>query len=311
MNVDVAAHQLAGTRHGVVTRAELLALGMSPHQIQRRRSAGGLVPVQPAVFAVAGWPASFDQRIWAAVLAAGPGAVASHQSAARLWGLRGAASDRVEVAVPGTALPRLRAARVHRSALLESPDKRVHRGISLTRPERTLVDCAAVVPGSLAGGMVESAVHMGLTTIDRAWTYLSRYGGPGVAGSRALRGILLERQLGGGPTESALEDLALGVLRRHGLPPPVRQHWIVDPGGPRVRVDLAYPALRCAVEVDSARWHSDSVRYRADRAKWNLLTRLGWALVILTEFDLRERPPLAALDVATVIRRRAGSVRVA
>jgi len=90
-----------------------------------------------------------------------------------------------------------------------------------------------------------------------------------------LRSILLERQPSGGPTESALEDLALRVLRRHGLP------------------------------------HSDSVRYRADRAKWNLLTRLGWALVILTEFDLRERPRLAALDVASVVRRLAGSLRVA
>ena len=67
------------------------------------------------------------------------------------------------------------------------------------------------------------------------------------------------------------------------------------PGGPPIRVDIAYPPpIRLALEVDSALWHSDSESYRRDRAKWNLLVALGWTLLILTDFDLHERPDLVA-----------------
>lgn len=61
-----------------------------------------------------------------------------------------------------------------------------------------------------------------------------------------------------------------------------------------------------ALEVDSAVWHSDSVSYRRDRERWNLLTRLGRVLVIATEFDLRERSAQVAADVLAALfpRRR-------
>jgi len=301
--LDVAIQVLAAKRYGVVTREELLRLGSSVDQIKRRLEAGLLVRLQPGVYAVPGATACFEQRVLAACLSAGEGAAASHRSAARLWGLRGAATQRIEITVPSASRPRLHVGAVHRSRILAPVDVRMRDGIPVTRPERTLIDVAAVVPRNVAAGMLEGAVHLGLTTTEHIWRYLSRYGGPGCRGAGVIRSVLGERGPAARPTESGLEDLALRVLMRSGAPPPVRQHVIVVRGRPGIRVDIAYPPERLALEVDSAMWHCDSESYRRDRAKWNLLTALGWTLFILTDFDLHERPEVVALDVLGALDR--------
>ena len=50
---------------------------------------------------MAGAPATWHQRLMAACLVGGPGAVASHRSAGALWGLDGLAPGPIEVTVPG------------------------------------------------------------------------------------------------------------------------------------------------------------------------------------------------------------------
>ncbi|HEX7277467.1 MAG TPA: type IV toxin-antitoxin system AbiEi family antitoxin domain-containing protein [Acidimicrobiales bacterium] len=297
MELDAAIQRLAAKRHGIITRHELMLLGLTTDQIKRRIRLGLLIRLHAGVYAVAGAPQTFERRVVAACLAAGDGAAVSHRSAARVWGLRGAATERVELTVPRARRPDLVGAAVHRSLVLAPVDLRVHQGITVTRPERTLVDVAGVVPADAATSMFESAVHLGLTTPEHVWRYLSRYGGPGCRGAGRIRSILEARGPAVAPTESALEDLALRVLFRGGAPAPVRQYVIRVPGRPEIRVDLAYPPIRLALEVDSARWHSDSESYRRDRAKWNLLVALGWTLLILTDFDLDERPDGVVADV--------------
>jgi len=296
--LDASIQRLAAKRCGLVTREELLRVGLSGDQIKRRLRAGLLLRMQPGVYAVPGAPSTFEQRVTAACLAGGPGAAVSHRSAARVWGLRGANTQRTEITAPGTSQPRLVGAVVHRSLVLAPVDVRVHQGITVTRPERTLVDVAGVVPIDVATSMLESAVHLGLTTPEHIWRYLSRYGGPGCRGAGRVRSILEARGPTARPTESGLEDLALRVLFRYGARPPVRQYVIHVPGRPPIRLDMAYaPPVKLALEVDSALWHSDSESYRRDRAKWNLLVALGWTLLILTDFDLHERPEQLVGDV--------------
>ena len=213
MDLDTACHRAAATSYGVVTREGLLDLGMSADQVSRRLRAGVLVRLQPAVYAVASAPERFEQRVLAACLAAGPGAAASHRSAARLWGLRGATSDRLEITVPGVSRPRLAHVTVHRSRLLEPVEVRRSAGIPVTRPEGTLVDCAVGLRAEVVAGLVESTVLAGLTTVDRLWRYLSRCQVPGAG---VLRAVLEVRTPGARPTESGLEDRTLAVLRRFG-----------------------------------------------------------------------------------------------
>ena len=77
----------ASRQYGVVSRAQLLALGASKVQIQRRVSAGRLHRLHPGVYAVGHRAPRREARWLAAVLACGEGAVLSHRSAAALWGL--------------------------------------------------------------------------------------------------------------------------------------------------------------------------------------------------------------------------------
>src|SRR6185295_3317585 len=91
---------LARRQHGVVTRKQLLAGGLSGDMIQRRLAAGRLHPLWRGVYAV-GRPEVSDRGRWmAAVLACGPGARLSHGSAAALWGLL-AWDGEIDIVLPG------------------------------------------------------------------------------------------------------------------------------------------------------------------------------------------------------------------
>ena len=85
--------------------------------IERRIEGGRLHPVSAGVYAVGHRVLSQHGRWMAAVLAAGPGAVLSHRSAAALWGIRPTARARVEVTTPKRLHPSARTS----SSLRRSP----------------------------------------------------------------------------------------------------------------------------------------------------------------------------------------------
>ncbi len=81
---DVALARLAQRQHGVVTLAQLAAVGIGPSGTRNRVAAGRLHRVHRGVFAV-GHALLPGRGHWmAAVLACGPDAVLSHRSAAAL-----------------------------------------------------------------------------------------------------------------------------------------------------------------------------------------------------------------------------------
>src|SRR6185437_6672141 len=84
--IDRLIAVLAGRQHGYVTRAQLLALGLTPKSIRWRVQTGRLIPVYAGVYAVGYVRRTPVARACAAVLACGEGAALSHGSAASLWG---------------------------------------------------------------------------------------------------------------------------------------------------------------------------------------------------------------------------------
>jgi predicted transcriptional regulator of viral defense system len=86
--IDQAISRLAPRQHRLVTRAQLLALGLDDHAIGYRVRIGRLHRVYRGVYAVGCPPTTAIERAAAAVLACGPQAALSHGSALALWGLR-------------------------------------------------------------------------------------------------------------------------------------------------------------------------------------------------------------------------------
>src|SRR6201994_292858 len=96
---DRAAWRLVRAQHGVVTRADLLALGFGPRSIEHRVKSGRLHLIARGIYAV-GRPELTPHGRWmAAVLACGEGAALSHRSAAELWGIGKEARGRIDVTV--------------------------------------------------------------------------------------------------------------------------------------------------------------------------------------------------------------------
>ena len=94
---DVAA--LAGRQDGVVARAQLLAGGHTAAAIDHHVRTGRLLALHRGVYAVGHAAVGERGRMRAALLAAGPGAVLSHRTAAHLWRLTASMPPFVEVTV--------------------------------------------------------------------------------------------------------------------------------------------------------------------------------------------------------------------
>jgi predicted transcriptional regulator of viral defense system len=85
MHTDEVVMALAGRQHGIVTTAQLAAVGLGPRSIAHRVAHGRLVRLHRGVFQVGPIAASRGHEM-AAVLATG--GVLSHHTAASLWGIR-------------------------------------------------------------------------------------------------------------------------------------------------------------------------------------------------------------------------------
>lgn len=283
---------LATRQFGLFTRAQALALGLSAKEIDYGARVGRWVRVYRGVHLMAGAPASKQQSLLAAVLACGPGAVASHRGAAWVWGL----ADDVVLEVTGR-LQRAPAADVvvHRRAAGDIRPT-VRRRIPCTDPLRTVVDLAAVASRASVESAIDRGVASGLFPVRAVGAELERRAAMGRAGTRVLRACLTERLDGGGGRTSCLESPMDRLIVRQGLPVPARQYWVA---GTRYRLDYAWPAARLAVEVDGYKDHSGVDAFRQDRERQNVLVLLGWTVLRFTWADVQRYPA----RVAGLIRR--------
>src|SRR5215216_3720705 len=110
---DLRVAALAEGQHGVVSLIQLKALGFDEAAVWRRLRVGRLHRLNRGVYAVGHRALTAKSHYLAAVLACGPGALASHLTAAVIWGLLRSAT-KIEVTVPRGRKPRA-GILVHRS----------------------------------------------------------------------------------------------------------------------------------------------------------------------------------------------------
>lgn len=285
----------ARKQYGVFSRAQARRAGFSERQIDYRLSTGEWETALPGVYRIAGMPSSVRQRIMAAVLWAGDGAVASHRAAGVLWGL-----DGVRVPTPELTSERnLRNDRVvvHRSVdPVPAPDRDVRYGIPVTSAARTLIDLASVIDGEALETALEDALRRRLTSVARLEWRLEQLGRR--HGTATLLKLLSQRQ--NRPLESRLEVRFERLLRMRGLPLPERQRVVKDAHG-RHRVDFAYPEHRIVVECVSWRYHSGQKAWRADLRRRRRLAAQGWRVLEFTWSEISWEPEMVIADLGEAL----------
>ena len=97
--------------------------------------------------------------------------------------------------------------------------------------------------------------------------------------------------------------MVAGLLGGAGLPRPVFEHRVTAPDGSLIaQVDLAYPAERLAIELDSVRWHFNLESFVADPRRRNQLSVVGWTVLTFTWDDYAKRPEALCATVERALR---------
>lgn len=293
--IDIEWQRVASEQLGMVSRRQLRACGLTDSQVTERLGRGLLVPIQRGALRSLAAPTGWDQRVVAACLAAGPGAVASHRTAARLWRLRGIDHAPIEITVAGDRRARLPGVTCHRTNVLTAADVATCGRVPVTSPARTLVGLGAVAP-HLLGPAVDDAVLQRLVTYGYLWRTVVRLSASGRNGVGRLRDVIERRDPSDAPTESALEDLFERLCRRAGRRVPRRQVQIED-----MRVDYVDDDVMVVCEINGRRWHTAHVDRVRDRRRRMRLRALGYSFYEYTWVDMRYLADVVITELTSVL----------
>jgi very-short-patch-repair endonuclease len=295
--IDAVIAGIAERQHGVISRPQLIRIGLDSDSIDRRISAGRLHPIHRGVYAVGHRNLSREGRYFAAVLFAGEGAVLSHRAAADVWELRASKESEIDVTVRsdrrGDATVRIR-----RDALDPSETMTRH-GIRVTKPLRTLLDLAAVVTEQELEPAIRQAVYRRLTTTALlAEAVHERRGRRGV---KAMRKGLIHLGEAPGRTRSDLEDDFLAYLRRHRLPLP-ELNVPMRVGGRPIEADCVWREQRVIVELDGRDAHDSTPAFESDRARDTALVAARWRVIRVTSRRMRHDGQRLASELRAILR---------
>lgn len=234
----------------------------------------------------------------AATLAAGPGAVLSHWSAAALWMIRPNSRSIIDITAPHKSRSWDGIKRHHKA--LPSDEVTVKKGIPVTTVPRTTFDLAATEPVDTIVAMLREAEHRRLYDTLSLWDLIERY--PGRRGVRKTRAALERLQEEpSGRKRSKLEERFAPFLRRHRLPLPRFNDWIfLD--GKRYCVDCHWPGTGQIVELDGWEGHGTRSAFREDRARDRALRVAGYSVTRLTWNQLDDEPEAVASDLRVLLK---------
>jgi very-short-patch-repair endonuclease len=295
--------QVARRQHGAVARQQLRGLGFGDHQIDHMVRLGRLRRLHRGVYATAGSPSTYRQRLWAACLCTTPPAVVSHRAAALLHGFRvKGEADSIEVTVVRERRPRVVDVVVHQSRDLHPTQVSTLEGLPVTNPTRVLVDLGQVVPWWEVEQALECFLRTGLVTIPQVRAARELHGVHGRRGAGVLGRVLDERALRDAVADSPLEALVAKLCRDAGLGGLEFQHEVRLNGRTR-RIDFAIPALKLAIEIDGYEFHSGRAQFEADRIRGNELALAGWHVLHFTWHQVVHRPEYVLATIRRAVLR--------
>ncbi|MBV8953474.1 MAG: DUF559 domain-containing protein [Solirubrobacterales bacterium] len=295
---------VAALQRGRISRRQLHAVGVTDNMIRTMCAGGRLRRLYLGVYAV-GHDAPVDLGLeTAALLASAGGAVLSHRSAAGLWRLiPGGADEPVDVTTSGSGGHAQPGIRLHRTRHLPDRDVRIHQGLPVTSPARTLLDYAGEAGQEEFEQALDDALARKLVRMSQIDDVLAR-ASHGRKGAGLLRAAYRART-GESPalTRSWGERRLRDLLRRANLPAPemnVDLHGYVP--------DLLWREERLIVEVDGWAFHRGRAKFEADRRRDASLVAAGWLVLRFTARQIRDEPYAVIARIAQTLGWRAASL---
>lgn len=281
-------------QHGMLAQRQLNRLGVTRSWRRSQIRSGRWVQRTSSVLSTTTGPLSRDQRLWQAVLHAGPDSLIGGLTAAGVHGLRG--WDREDISVL-----------VGNELSFEPVDGvcffRTRRPIPLLRARNPLPLCA-IEPAVLlfagyerhrrtAHGAVAAVVQQRLTTVVRLSQSLQQL--RPLRRAKEFRSLL--RDIEGGAQSVAEVDLR-EACRTFGLRLPVSQKARRDRSGRRRFTDAEWPlpdGRTLILEVDGA-FH-DVLQAAADRARNRKLATRDRIVITCSAYELRYDPGSVIQDL--------------
>ena len=264
--------ELLDQQLSVVSRGQLLDLGMKDHAVQRRVRAGGpwQVLLPGVYFGLTGAP-NLLQKEMAALLYAGPGSLITGPMALMHHGLRSpVVLETVDVLVPGD---RRRTStgfvRLHRTYRM--PSRMVSSGpLRLVVVPRAVADTARLLDEvRRVRAVVADAVQQRWCTVADLATELRE--GP-IRNSAMFRSALADVAEG---IRSVAEGDLRALIRAARLPTPLYNASLYVGDAFLARPDAWWPAAGVVVEVDSYEWHLSPEDADRTRKRHDLLLAAG------------------------------------
>lgn len=286
----------------VLSRAQLAGLGIGFEGVRSRARQGVWRVVGPRVVVLHSGALTAQQRRWAGILHAGPGAVLALASAAEAGGLDGFTEDEVHVAVEhGREVASL----IHQAVTI-----RVHQTrhvsedvVPLRLPPRHTVARAVLELASVtaydnrARALIAAAVQQRLVHPEQLRDFVGRR--PTLPRRRLIRETI--EDVAGGAHSLPELDYAR-ALRRAGLPQPTRQRKMRRPNGTWY-LDNDFADWRVTVEVNGAQHYALLARESDDDRRFGLQVR-GRLVVDISSYAVRRRPAIAVLRTAEALLAR-------
>ena len=284
----------------VVSRRQLLALGMKDNAIQYRvRRGGPWQTLLPGVYLTVNGVPSLPQNEMAGLLYAGPGSLITGPLALMHHSIRGgSAVDFIDVLVPiGRQRVSAGYARLHRTARM--PVRASSAGpVRLTLVPRAVADTARQLTELRdVRAVVADAVQLGQCTVSQLAEELRI--GP-VKGSAVFRSVLAE--VADGIRSTAEGDLR-DVVRTARLPMPLFNPSLYDGDLFLGKPDGWSPDAGVAGEVDSRAWHLSPEDWDRTRRRHDLMAAAGIIVLHFSPRELRREPAKVAEMIKGALNR--------
>lgn len=294
--MDVSS--VARRQHGVVSRAQAMATGLTAKQVRWRVESGDWQTIHAGVYLTNTGALTWRARAWAGLLRCGTGSVLILEAAALLWRL-----ERVEPAIIAIGVPAGRHPRPVRGVRVVQRTRLRHvkvDGFPTTRLAQTVIDLADRAHCTLDDAVSVAARACQQRSVDER-ALLEELE------SRGRHRLRRELRLAFGQIGEGAESLpevwfVTRVQRPHGLPDFRRQAKEPD----STRTDLKDDVHGVNVEIDGQLWHAGE-RFHGDRARDRRAAGRGEVTLRMTYLELDRTPCELAGDVGRTLLRRGWS----